>query len=260
LKQKLDEYQKEIDDIKNKLDKYEREGNYDFQKKRYTYGFYDKETKEPAPEEIIDWFNYLKNLQKKVRHIKIRIKGLESLKLESYLTKVIVLDKKTHSQDYPEWLKFSMFVDDYYGYLHLQPIINIYELLKSKGDLYDATKVIRRINTFWIKYIGENILQIADTEYEGFDEYAKKVFNKEIRKRIKEEVDPNGRLHSVVFKKPIRQYGITSTTLFQIVPRFKKTYSYNQFERRSVIEKRLEDLLKEYGWIRSLNYQDTLER
>lgn len=259
LKAKREEYIQKVEDASEILDNYHKEYLQNPDTSKYEYVLVNSKTMERASPEIIELFLSINRMQMAIGTIRGLLKQKKAEKLTKFIFKFITVDKKSNPELYPEYLTFVIENISESGVIGLLPVVNLSEFLKQSANVTELNSVFIRIKNFWSKFIREGNLAILNVKYEGFDEYAKKVFNKEIRKRIKEEVDPDNRLHSVVFKKPVNTY-FHSIRLFQIVPRFKKNHNYyTSYQSKRQIQKDLKKLLREYGWIENVNYQDFLE-
>jgi len=175
---------------------------------------------------------------------------------------------------YPEWFTVEFDEVNIHGDLVIKPTVDVVKLLESGDNLRNALTLISEIERIWKRLTGGDAVkyrfsnkysdslfgrgpQIKSTyvEMKGLREYIKNVFNKEIKKVIKEQ--PGGEcVHSIVFRarKTLRSME------FQIYPTFKRDcvphnghgtyYSQGEFKRT------MTKILSNYGWINGVNYTD----
>ena len=257
--EKIKEYSEKIKESEDILNNYHKTHVWDADKRKNDFILVDSRTMKKASPEIANLYVSTINMKNDIGILYGLIRQKKSKKLTKFIFKFISVDKRLNPELYPDWLTFVIENVTSGGYIRLLPVVNLFQFLKEKGKLTPLLKIFNRIKEFWRKYIGESNLSILGVKYEGFDEYAKQVFNKEIRKRIKEEVDPNGILHSVVFRKPVEGHTYYSILLFQIAPRYKKQAS-SYYQSKREVRYNLKKLLEEYGWIENENYQTYLEK
>jgi len=187
------------------------------------------------------------------------IYGRENLKVSSkvkdYIVAFIVMDKKQNPELYPDWL--SLEVKEIWGdHITVRPSINLEKLLEVRGSTRDINMIERRISVFMNRYFTDGArLDFKGAIFRGLDNYIKNVFRKEIRPRIMKEIDDSDCIHSIVF----RARGYSYRAEIQIHPRFRDKYKC-RWSSRGSIERQIQAILKEYGWVEGRNYTDSTQR
>ena len=176
-------------------------------------------------------------------------------KVKDYIVAFIVMDKRQNPEIYPDWL--SLDVEDVTRQsIVVKPYIDLKKLLEEKGSIRDINNIERRISTFMNRYFTENArLDFKGATFKGIDNYIKNVFRKEIRPRIMKEVEDSHCIHSIVFR--VRGYSYRGE--IQIHPRFRDDYRCRYTSKRA-IEREMQAILKEYGWVEGRNYTDSTQR
>lgn len=194
------------------------------------------------------------DLHRKIIHVRGRENEKVASKVAPYITAYIVMDKRQNPDSYPDWL--SLKIDEMYGHtIRLQPYIDLEKLLEDKGDLRKITDIYHRINRFVDRYFtGSARIDLKPSVISGIDDYIKNVFRKQIRPRIMNEVEGSECIHSIVFR--VKN---TYRKDIQIHPRFRDSYNC-RWSSRSRIERDLQKILEEYGWVKGRNYTDDTGR
>lgn len=242
----IERLKKRVEKLRVRIDSYERDWSSDellFRHKttnrRISGEKYEQLTKEYY------------NSYKKLRTIQGRENEKVASKIVPYITAFIVMDKKRNPDLYPDWLSLKI-EDEVYGHtIRLQPYIDLEKLLEDEGDLRKITNIFHRISRFVDRYFTDSArIDLRPKIISGIDDYIKNVFRKQIRPRIMNEVEDSKCIHSIVFRvKDDYKKDI------QIYPRFKDSNNCMWSSRRQ-IQRELEKILKEYGWVEGRNYTE----
>jgi len=177
----------------------------------------------------------------------------------NYAAAFLVMDKRQNPSLYPEWLSFS-FPDsknqDRRGYHEVIPYIDLEKALQTNDNWNRVVnRATDRLNQFFKRYFpNEANINISSATISGIDDYIKKVFKKEIRKRIK-DIDTRNCIHSIVFRVRSRY-----TKEVQIYPRWRDNYPCYSWNTQGEIEREMKNILREYGWVEGRNYTDSKQR
>ena len=177
----------------------------------------------------------------------------------NYAAAFLVMDKRQNPSLYPEWLSFS-FPDsknqNRRGHHEITPLIDLEKALQSNDNWHRVVgKASDRLSRFFKRYFPDEAnINIGNTVISGIDRYIKDVFRKEIRKRIK-DLDTNNCIHSIVFRVRERY-----RSEIQIHPRWRDKYPCYGWDKQREIEKEMNDILKEYGWVEGLNYTASTQK
>ena len=190
--------------------------------------------------------------------------------VKDFVIAFIVMDKKSNPSIYPEWLSFDIGEVTTSGSILIKPTVDLTKILKDKGKTMLISKIINRIEKFWSRYFQrQSSLDFTNPNFIGLDNYIKNVFRKEIKERVSKELDPNGCVHSIIFRQPKGTGYRYHNTLIQIVPRFKSIDNMDWEERRNSSCKSFSEyefnssfkrLLNEYGWVESDNYSSIYQK
>lgn len=169
----------------------------------------------------------------------------------------LVMDKRQNPSLYPDWLSFK-FPDskETTSILSIQPYIDLEKAIKT-DDYWNSVvaNASNRLENFFKRYFPSDAdIRIEPYLINGIENYIKKVFRKEIKKRIK-EIDTRDCIHSMVFRVRGRY-----RTEVQIHPRWRDKYPCYGWEKQKAIEKEMKDILKEYGWMEGRNYTQSKQR
>ena len=138
----------------------------------------------------------------------------------------------------------------------IKPYINLEKLLEVRGSVGSINVIERRVSIFMNRYFTESArLEFKGATFRGLDNYIKNVFRKEIRPRIMKEIDDSDCIHSIVF----RARGYSYRAEIQIHPRFRDKYKC-RWSSRGSIQRQMNAILKEYGWVEGRNYTDSTQR
>ena len=176
-------------------------------------------------------------------------------KVKDYIVAFIVMDKRQNPEIYPDWL--SLDVEDVTAQsIVVKPYINLEKLLEERGSTGSINVIERRISMFMNRYFTDaSRLDFKGATFRGLDNYIKNVFRKEIRPRIMNEIADSDCIHSIVF----RARGYSYRAEIQIHPRFRDKYNC-RWSSRGSIQRQINAILKEYGWVEGRNYTDSTRR
>jgi len=275
LKRRFSVLKRREDKIMNILDKVRQQYNTKFHwydensnEPRYIYVSRKSGNRMKRQDYYADLYETLGKSRDEMRNINRILSHRKGHNLKDYVISFIVMDKKGNPSLYPDWVSFELGDIGYHGVINVTPYIDLNEMLKQKGNVDDVSRIIRRAEEFWKRYLSNEVgINFRKIYYIGLDDYVKNVFRKEIKDRVNSELDPKGCVHSILFKQP------DSSSIWrhkiQIVPRFKKfdywsTDEKAQFCRRDFSEYgfkgKLKTLLNEYGWVEGKNYVDRYEK
>jgi hypothetical protein len=268
LKRREDKINNILDKVRQQYNPNSRWDNEDPNEPRYIYVSRKSGNRMKRQDYYADLYETLGNIRDEMRNINRLLNQRKGHSLKDYVISFIVMDKKGNPSLYPDWVSFKLDDIGYHGLINVRPYIDLNEMLQQKGNVNKVADIIRRVEMFWKRYLNNEVgINFRKINYIGLDDYVKNVFRKEIKDRVNSELDPKGCVHSILFKQP------DSSSLWrhkiQIVPRFKKfdywsTDEKSQFCRRDFSEygfkKKLEKLLREYGWVEGNNYVDRYEK
>ena len=275
LKRRLSVLERRIEKIKEIFEKVRKEYNTNFRwnnedpnEPRYIFVSRKSGNRMKRQDYYNDLYEVLDNSRKEQMTINRLLNQRKGHSLKDYVISFIVMDKKGNPSLYPDWVSFKLDDIGYHGVINVIPYIDLNEMLQQKGNVDNVSRIIRRIEEFWKRYLSNEVgVNFRKIYYIGLDDYVKDVFRKEIKNRVNSELDPKGCVHSILFKQP--DSSSTWRQRIQIVPRFKKfdywsTDEKSQFCRRDFSEYgfkgKLKTLLNEYGWVEGKNYVDRYEK
>lgn len=250
------EYIKRLENRANKLrerlNSYRKIWDYKTRKYEYRHRNNNRRIGEEKYEELRQQYY---EARRKANEISDRENKKVSSKVKDFIIAFIVMDKKQNPGIYPDWL--SLEVEESWGInIIIKPYVNLEKLLEERGSIRGINTIERRINMFMNRYFTENSrLDFKGVTFKGIDNYIKNVFRKEIRPRIMKEVEDSDCIHSIVFR--VRKSSYRGE--IQIHPRFRDSYKCRYTSKRA-IEREIQAILKEYGWVEGRNYTDSTQR
>ena len=239
--------------LRERLNSYRRTWNSNAREYEYRHINNNRRISDEKYEELREKYY---EAREKAQEIHRRENVKVSSKVKDYIVAFIVMDKKQNSELYPDWLSLDVKEEVWGQHIVIKPYINLEKLLEKSGSTRDINGIERRISIFMNRYFTENArLDFKGATIRGLDNYIKNVFRKEIRPRIMKEIADSDCIHSIVF----RARGYSYRAEIQIHPRFRDNYKC-RWSSRGSIQRQMNAILKEYGWVEGRNYTDDTSR
>ena len=248
----IERLEKRANKLRERLNSYRRRWDPNTREYEYRHRNNNRRISDEKYEELRQQYY---EIRQKAQDIYRRENVKVASKVKDYIIAFIVMDKRQNPEIYPDWL--SLDVEDVWGQnIVIKPYINLEKLLEQRGSTREINSIERRISIFINRYFTESArLDFKGATFKGLNNYIKNVFRKEIRPRIMKEVEDSDCIHSIIFRK--RGYSYRGE--IQIHPRFKDRYKCRYTSKRA-IEREMQAILKEYGWVEGRNYTDSTQR
>ena len=249
----IERLEKRANKLRERLNSYRRTWNSKAREYEYRHRNNNRRISDEKYEELREKYY---EARQKAQEINQRENVKVSSKVKDFIIAFIVMDKKQNPELYPDWLSLDVKEEVWGQNITIKPYINLEKLLEVRGSVGSINVIERRVSIFMNRYFTESArLDFKGATFRGLDNYIKNVFRKEIRPRIMKEIDDSDCIHSIVF----RARGYSYRAEIQIHPRFRDKYNC-RWSSRGSIQRQMNAILKEYGWVEGRNYTDSTQR